>query len=213
MDASDGSTHHGNGHADPAPESLPSAVAAPSGAPVASASPAPEAGAPEPLIVVDTDVRDEKGRMKPGRTLNPKGRPPGIVNRNTQLNRGFEAFRANPELCKEALKKYKIRIRNLKAEQLLITLAFAKSIIDKDDSLLKWCGEHAYLGMTPAAAGIVINNTPQATAAATAAAHNESYGNARKLLADEAGRELLARCAERLASGSVDAGTPRHVRQ
>jgi hypothetical protein len=157
MDASTGANKNGNGHHVPDPSVLPSAVVVPSGAPVTSAIAAPEAGAP-------AVERDEHGRIKPGKSLNPKGRAPGVVSRNTQLNRGFEAFRANPELCKIALKKYSIRIRGLKAESLLITLAFAKSIIDKDDSLLKWCGEHAYLSMTPAAAGIVINNNPQATA-------------------------------------------------
>jgi hypothetical protein len=194
MDASDGANkNNGNGHANPVPVSLPSAAAAPPGAPVASAPPAPEAGAPEPLIVVD---RDEKGRIKKG-ALNPKGRPPGIVNRNTQLNRGFDAFRANPELVKEALKKYKIRISGLKAEALLIALAFAKSIIDKDDSLLKWCGEHAYLSMTPAAAGIVINNSPMASAAAIS---SDTHVNVAKLIADGKGREAVAGIAERLAA-------------
>ncbi len=172
MDASSDSTHHGNGNGSSKPDhpetaSLSSAAAAPSGAPVSASPTDAPAGAPEPLVVVDDDARDPKtGRMKPGKTLNPKGRPPGIVNRNTQLNRGFDAFRANPELCKEALKKYKIKIRGLKSEALLITLAFAKAIIDKDDTLLKWCGEHAYLSMTPAAAGIVINNNPTASSQA-----------------------------------------------
>jgi hypothetical protein len=194
MDASDGANKNGNGHADPEPVSLPSAAAAPPGAPVSSPEGAP-AGAPEPLIVVD---RDEHGRIKPGRSLNPAGRKPGIVNRNTQLNRGFDAFRANPELCKAALKTYKIKIRGLKAEQLLITLAFAKAIIDKDDSLLKWCGEHAYITMTPAAAGIVINNSPQAYAAATAS--SDTHVNVAKLIADGKGREAIAGIAERLAA-------------
>jgi len=197
MDASDGATKNGNGHADSLPVSLPSAAAAPSGAPVGPSNGEAPAGAPEPLVVVDEDVRDEHGKIKNGKTLNPKGRPPGIVNRNTQLNRGFEAFRANPELCKEALKKYKIRIRGLKAESLLITLAFAKSIVDKDDSLLRWCGEHAYLSMTPAAAGIVINNNPSAIAATIS---SDTHVNVAKLIADGKGREAVAGIAERLAA-------------
>jgi hypothetical protein len=197
MDASDGANKNGNGHADPAPASLPSAAAAPLGAPVSSSPAEAQAGAPEPLVVVDDDVRDDKGRMKPGRTLNPKGRPPGIVNRNTQLNRGFEAFRANPELCKEALKKYKIRIRGLKAEQLLITLAFAKAIIDKDDSLLKWCGEHAYVTMTPAAAGIVINNNPSASATAHSTARHDRFEELRDTGIRDSFCDLADRIAER----------------
>lgn len=208
MDASAGATSNGNGHAVPDPVSLPSAVG-PEGAPVVPAPAAAAAGAPAGA----DPARDPKtGRIKPGHSLNPNGRQPGIPNRNTQLNKGFEAFKAQPELCKKALSKYGIRIRGMKAEALLVTLAFARAIVDGDVALLEWCGERAYVKLTPEAAGIVINNNPQAHAGAQANP-TVNYGNARQLLADEAGRELLARCAERLASGGLDTGAPRHVRQ
>jgi hypothetical protein len=205
MDASTVANKNGNGHADPEPVVLPSAAAAPSGAPVPGAIPAPVAGTLE-------DARDPvTGKIRPGKSLNPKGRPPGIVNRNVQLNRGFEAFRASPELVRVALSKYRIRIRGLKAEALLITLAFARAIVDKDDSLLRWCGEHAYLTMTPAAAGIVINNNPQASAGAHSS--HDSHVNVAKLLADAGGRDTLAQFAERLAACGAYSGESRHVRQ
>jgi len=199
MDASEGSKHHGNGNGSSKPDhpvspSLPSAVAALSGAPVSSSPAEAPAGAPEPLVVVD---RDEHGKIKKGRSLNPKGRPPGIVNRNTQLNRGFETFRANPELCKLALKKYKIRTRGMKADELLVTLAFAMWIVDGDPSMVKWCGERVYLTLTPEAAGIVINNNPMANASTIS---SDSHVNVEKLIADGKGREAIAGIAERLAA-------------
>lgn len=93
MDASDGGRKNGNGHPDPTPVSLPSDTAAPTGAPVSGAPPAPAAGAPAeqvPLVVVD---RDESGRIKPGKSLNPKGRPAGAPSLNAQLVKAVKQFK------------------------------------------------------------------------------------------------------------------------
>jgi hypothetical protein len=190
MDASAGATRNGDKapetvpHAVPTPVSLPSAVAAPEGAPVSSATPAPAAGAP--------DVeRDEHGRLKPGKSLNPKGRKPGATSLNTELMKAIKAFRIG---SKGYLELFLTRsLQDVEYAKLITPKIFGN--VDQ-----------------PAGAGISIHNNPQASASAAATTEN-NYGNARKLLADEAGRGILAAAAERLAAGSLDTGAPRHVRQ
>jgi hypothetical protein len=89
MDTSAGSQKHGNGHAADPLASPPSAEAAPTGAPV-SASPNPKGEKP---TGTPDDVRDEKGRIKKGHSLNPKGRPPGIPTLNAEICRAAKAFK------------------------------------------------------------------------------------------------------------------------
>ncbi len=134
MDASTGANRNGNGHADPAPESLPSAVAAPPGAPVPGAIAAPAAGALEV-------PRDEHGRVKKGHSLNPHGRPPGIPNKNAEFLKLLTSkeLRAVWNLAKDQAKKGK-------------------------NGLLEFLLDRAFLKQTPEAAGIVINNNPTAQA-------------------------------------------------
>lgn len=86
MDTSDGGNRNGNGHADPTPASLKSDTAAPSGAPVSGAA-APQAGIPD-------DTRDPlTGRIRKGKSLNPKGRTPGTPNLNDELIKAIKKFK------------------------------------------------------------------------------------------------------------------------
>jgi hypothetical protein len=161
---------------------------------------------------MEKPLRDEKGRLLPGQVLNPAGKPKGIANRNTQLDRAFDAFRASPKLCATALKRYGIELKDQGAEGALLLLAFAKSIVDRDDSLLKWCGEKLYLDQSPAAAGIVIN----ASANATSQSSNETNvypSQFERLLGDGQGRDALAVLAQRAAACGLFSGDARHVRQ
>jgi|SRR6185295_15482631 len=185
MDASDGANTNGNGHADPEPVSLPSAAAAPSGAPVSGAIAAPAAGAPEPLIVVDDDVRDEHGRIRKGKTLNPKGRAPGIPNKNTEF------------------------LKLLTSTQLREVWAIAKKLALKGDvGLLEFLLERALVKLTPEAAGIVINNNPSAHASAGASATASTLNDRLEELRGDPGVrdsfcDLVDRIAERRAAKSV----------
>lgn len=222
MDTGDGSHPNGNGSADP------KAVSAASVPPAGSSGQPPEllvvadtdqamnppgggAAADTPVSAAPTDVpRDANGRVLPGHSLNLKGKPKGIPNRNTQLSRGYDAFRANPELCKIALQKYKIRIRGLKAEQLLVTLAFAKSIVDGDDSLLRWIGDRVYADPTPpAAVGPLIDASDKSQHHH----HTETHVRIGEHLGDPGTRSAVADLTERLAARGAFSGSPGHVRE
>src|SRR5689334_16838177 len=92
MDASSDSTNHGNGNGSskpdhPATASLPSTAAASSEAPVSSSQGEAPAGTSD-------EARDPvTGRIKKGKSLNPKGRPPGTPNLNNELINAIKKFR------------------------------------------------------------------------------------------------------------------------
>jgi len=179
MDASDGATkNNGNGHADPAPVSLPSAEAAPQGAPVSSSNGEGQAGAPahEPLVVVDRDPIT--GRFPKGKSGNPKGRTPGIPNKNTEF------------------------LRLLTSKELRHVWATAKKLAAKGDvGLMQFLLERALIKLTPEAAGIVINNNPTATTH-----HNETHVRIGEHLADPKTRDAVAQLTERLGDRGVFSG-------
>jgi len=195
MDANGDSTQLGNGNGSSKPDHpeitpLPSAAAAPSGAPV-SASPADApAGAPEPLVVVDEDLRDENGRIRPGKTLNKKGRPPGSPNLNAELQK--------------AVKKYKL------GQKSYLELLLTKSLQDVEYAKLVVPKILSNVDVPAPAGGVTIHNTPQANASAN---HETNVELVAKLLADADGREDAARFTERVAACggfSRDAGNVRN---
>ena len=136
MDASDGGDLKGNGSV-PLPVSLP------------STSPAGGEGiTPEPLVVVDTSpARDPKnGRILPGHSGNPKGRRPGIPNRNQEL------------------------VKLVNTRELSWCWRTAKAQAKKgDNALLQFLLARTLLEQSPTSAGIVIN------ANASASAQTNSY--------------------------------------
>lgn len=193
MDASDGATTNGGQHVATDPVTHPSAEAAPSGAPVSSSPAEAPAGVPEPLVIVDADdARDPNtGRIRKGKTLNPKGRAPGSPNLNSELQ--------------QAVKKYKL------GQKSYLELLLTKSLQDVKYAELVVPKILANVDLPAAAAGVTIHNTPHASARADA--NSETYVDVAKLLSDAAGREGVAQFAERLAACKALTGEPRHVRQ
>lgn len=176
MDASDGDNHKGNGSV-PMPVSLP------------STSPASGHGqSPEPLVVVDSPARDPKtGRVLPGHSLNPKGRRPGIPNRNAEL------------------------VKVLNTTEIREAWKLAKSRAAKGETaLMEFMLDRAFLKQTPEAAGIAIN-VNQANSQTNN--HSETHVRIGELLRDGEGRDALARLTERAAACGAFTGEPRHVRQ
>lgn len=114
MDASDGHTKPGNGQAESHPTSLPSTVAAPTGAPVGASPVAGEKPAGAPV------ERADKGKFKKGVSGNPKGRPPGTPNLNAELIKAIKKFRLGDKSYLDAL-----LMRSIQEPEL------AKKILDK----------------------------------------------------------------------------------
>jgi hypothetical protein len=178
MDAGSDLHSNGNGHADPS-------AALPSSTPPTNGQ---GAHAPEPLVVVDGPPRDSKGRILPGHSLNPKGKPKGIPNRNAEL------------------------VRILNTTELREAWTLAKAQAKKGDSaLMQFMLDRVLLKQTPEAAGLVlnVNQSNQET-------HNQT--NVRieqydRLLGDGQGRDLLAALAQRAAACGAFSGDARHVRQ
>lgn len=140
MDTGGTSTNNGNGKHDPEQVPAPSTDAVPKGAPVEPSGAAEvSAGnplAPEPLVVIDRDpvARQKDGKLKKGVVLNPRGRPPGVPNRNTELYKLF----TSKEIAK------------VKA------LAFAQAK-KGDNKLLEFLLDRILLRLTPESAGVVVN--------------------------------------------------------
>ena len=179
MDTGEGS-NTGNGHsADPTPT------------PPQSTSPAGGNGqSPEPLVVVDLpaakSVRDPKtGRILPGHSLNPKGRLPGIPNRNAELVKVL----CTTEI-REAWKLAKARA--------------AKG----ETALMEFMLDRAFLKQTPEAAGIAINVNQ-----ANHQIQTETNVHIGEHLSDPGTRDAVAQLTERLAARGAFTGEPRHVRQ
>lgn len=181
MDAGTGSHNNGNGHtADPSAQ-LPSAAAAPKGAPV-SASPLagePPAGSPDA-------IRDEKGRIKKGKSGNPKGRPPGTPNMNTELCRAVKAWKLGDRtwlnlLLAKCLND--VKYARLVLPTLLANATPATPLIDASDH----SQEHNH--------------------------HSETNVRIGEHLSDEGTRNAVAQLTERLAARGAFTGEPRHVRQ
>lgn len=121
MDAGNGSHPKGNGSADPT-------AALPPSSPPAGCS----GQSPEPLVVVDRDPKT--GRILPGHSLNPKGRPKGIPNRNDEL------------------------VKILTSTQLREAWVLAKARAKRGDiRLMEFLLDRVLLKQTPEAAGIAIN--------------------------------------------------------
>ena len=176
MDASDGGDHNGNGSVS-LPVSLP------------STSPAGGHGqSPEPLVVVETPpakpLRDPKtGRILPGRSLNPKGRLPGIPNRNQEL------------------------VKLVNTRELSWCWRTAKAQAKKgDNALLQFLLARTLLEQSPTSAGIVIN----ATASAQATVENTTEIHDRlEELRDPAVRDAFCDLVDRLEARNRNAGPTR----
>lgn len=189
MDASAGADKSGNGHAVPFanPDSLPSAVVVPpseKGAPVSSAptTAAPAAGAPD-------EVRDPvTGKIRPGKSLNPKGRAPGTPNLNNELLKAIKKFRLG--------------------QKSFLELFLTRSLQDVEYAKLIAPKVFGNVDQPMAPGGISIHNNPQSHAN-----HSETHVNVAKLLADSAGRDGIALFAERLAACGAVPGESRNVRQ
>ena len=157
MDAGSGSHPSGNG------SSVPKADSPKSDTPAGSDGHPPEllvvvdplnpimdppgggAAADTPVSAAPTDVpRDEKGRVKKGHSLNPKGRTPGIPNRNAELH------------------------RLVTSRELSWCWKRAKEMARKGDtSFLRYLLDKVVLDQSPATAGIVINASASASAHAS----------------------------------------------
>jgi hypothetical protein len=182
MDTSAGSQNNGHGPAEPQ-ASLPSTVVAPLGAPV-SASPAAAAG--EKPAGSPDEVRDEKGRIKKGKTLNPKGRPPGIPNLNSELCRAVRAWKLGDRtflnlLLAKCLND--VEYAKLVLPTLLANATEGKPLIDASDH----SQEHNH--------------------------HSETHVSIGERLGHEGTRRAVAALTEQLALGGAFSGEPRHVRQ
>jgi hypothetical protein len=198
MDAGEDLHRNGNGSTDPQIPSLPSAggtepVAATSqpshGAapPEAPASSSPAAKGEKPAEASD-DARDPKsGRFMPGKSGNPKGRTPGIPNRNSEA------------------------VKLVNTRELSWCWKLAKAQAKKGDHrLLVFLLDKVLIDQSPAAAGITINANASAQANASAAtAPVNLHDRFAELAADPAVADELAGLAARLAARghhSVGAG-------
>lgn len=186
MDASAGAEN--NGDSVPTPGSLPSAAAAPQGAPVGASNVEVPAGSSEPLVVLEkpTDpVRDEKGRIKKGHSLNPKGRQPGIPNLNNELNK--------------AIKQFKIGDRSF------LYLILAKSL--QDVEYFKLIHSKILAEATPpaAASGVNIHNSLGQT-------NVQAETNVRLIdhLRDPGVRDTVADLVDKLQARGAFSGSARH---
>ena len=174
MDTGEGS-NTGNGHsADPTPT------------PPQSTSPAGGSGeSAVPLVVVDTSpARDPKnGRILPGHSGNPKGRKPGIPNRNSEL------------------------VKLVNTRELAWCWRTAKAQAKKgDNALLQFLLARTLLEQSPTSAGIVIN----ATASAQATVENTTEIHDRlEELRDPAVRDAFCDLVDRLEARNRNAGPTR----
>ena len=172
MDTGEGAKNNGNGKHVPD-----------SGSPPSITSAGGNGHPPEPLVVVD---RDEKGRILPGRSLNPKGRAKGIPNRNSEL------------------------VKLVNTRELSWCWRTAKAQAKKGDtSFLRYLLDKTLLEQSPASAGIVIN----ASASAQASAEASSTSNFHDRLEELRDPGVLAGVGDlldRLAARRGITGAPRH---
>lgn len=152
MAGGNGSSIPGNGHhIDGQGDSLPAPVPSPGGA---GASPGPisaPAGKPKRQLTEKQKAALDAGRksFKPGQVTNPLGTPMNLPNLNKELNEIFRAPISKDEK-KSRLEK-------------IVDLSMALAIKGHSELLLKLI-DKGLVTITPEAAGVVINNTPQANA-------------------------------------------------
>jgi hypothetical protein len=145
------------------------------------------ADVPASAAPASVESRDSKGRFRPGKSGNPKGRAPGIPNRNSEA------------------------VKLVNTRELSWCWKLAKAQAKKGDHrLLVFLLDKVLIDQSPAAAGITINANASAQANASAAtAPVNLHDRFAELAADPAVADELAGLAARLAARghhSVGAG-------